>query len=352
MTSTANIMQIFLPATMTFLVGIALTPFVTHYLYKYKMWKPKGGKHALDGTPAEVFNSLHPLKEVGTPRFGGVIVWGSVLITAALLQLLWMIFPEPFDTLAFVSRNQTWVPFAALFAGAFVGFLDDLFEVQGRQGMPLRSRLTIVAFVAFLCAWWFYRKLGVEAISFPFLSHPLVLGWWFIPFFVLTALFIYAGGVIDGIDGLAGGMFSIIFAAYAGIAFFQHQYDIASLCAALTGGLMAFLWFNIPPARYYLSETGTMGLTLALTVVAFLTDTLDNGRGVTVLPIIALPLVATVLSVLLQIFGKKVLHRKILRIAPLHHHFEAIGWPAYKVTMRYWIVGIVAAIIGMSVALL
>jgi phospho-N-acetylmuramoyl-pentapeptide-transferase len=83
-----------------------------------------------------------------------------------------------------------------------------------------------------------------------------------------------------------------------------------------------------------------------------LTDTLDNGRGVTVLPIIALPLVATVLSVLLQIFGKKVLHRKILRIAPLHHHFEAIGWPAYKVTMRYWIVGIVAAIIGMSVALL
>src|SRR4029077_10449987 len=124
----------------------------------------------------------------------------------------------------------------------------------------------------------------------------------FIPFFVLVALFIYAGGVIDGIDGLAGGLFATMFSAYAGIAFFQQQLDIAALCAAVVGGLLAFLWFNVPPARFYLSETGTMGLTLLLTVVAFLTDALGHGKGITVLPIIALPLFATVASNLIQMF--------------------------------------------------
>ncbi len=347
---TVSVMQIFIPATIAFLIGIALTPFFTHFLYINKMWKPKGGKVALDGTPAEVFNQLH--EEVGVPRFGGVIVWGSVFLTAGLLQLLWIFFPSAFASLEFISRDQTWVPLGALAVGSFVGLLDDLFEIKGRQGLKLRIRLGIVAIVSLLCAWWFFEKLAVVSISFPFIGHPLELGIWFIPFFMLVALFIYAGGVIDGIDGLAGGEFSIIFAAYASIAYFQHQYDIASLCAAITGGLLAFLWFNVPPARFYLSETGTMGLTLVLTVVAFLTDVLGGGRGVTVLPIIALPLVVTVFSNLLQVFGKKALKRKILRIAPLHHHFEAIGWPSYKVTMRYWIVGVIAAIIGMAIALL
>jgi len=209
-----------------------------------------------------------------------------------------------------------------------------------------------VAATALFIGWWFYDKLDVSAITLPFVHAPLELGILFIPFFVLVALFIYAGGVIDGIDGLAGGTFATIFAAYAGIAFFQHQLDIAALAAAIAGGLLAFLWFNIPPARFYLSETGTMALTLSLTVIAFLTDTLGGGKGVSVLPIIALPLVATVLSNVVQMFGKKILGRKVLRIAPLHHHFEALGWPPHKVVMRYWVVGTIAAIIGMTIALL
>jgi phospho-N-acetylmuramoyl-pentapeptide-transferase len=352
MLHTAEIMRIFIPTTIAFLIGIGITPFLTHFLYQRKMWKPKGGKVAFDGKPAEVFNQLHQTRETGTPRFGGVIVWGSVLLTAGLLSLLSVLFPDAFSSLAFISRNQTWLPLAALVAGALVGLIDDLFEVQGKSGLKLRVRLFIVAIIALFSAIWFYHKLGVSAISFPFLSQPLELGPWFIAFFVLTALFIYAGGVIDGIDGLAGGLFSIMFAAYAGIAFFQNQLDIAALAGAIAGGLLAFVWFNIPPARFYLSETGTMGLTLALVVIAFLTDTLGHGRGITVLPVIALPLVATVISNLLQIFWKKVFRKKLLKIAPLHHHFEAIGWPAYKVTMRYWIVGVIVAIIGMSIALL
>ncbi len=344
-------MRILIPATLAFLVGIGITPFVTHILYRHQLWKKKAGKTAFDGNAALEFNRLHETREVGVPRFGGVIVWTSVLLVADLLSLLARIYPAGFANLAFISRAQTWLPLAALAVGALVGFIDDLFEVAGTSGLRLRARLLVVAAVAAFCGWWFYDKLDVHAVSFPLLHGPLELGWLFIPFFVLVALFMYAGGVIDGIDGLAGGIFATIFAAYAGIALFQNQMDLAAFCAAVVGGLLAFVWFNIPPARFYLSETGTMALTLALVVVAFLTDTLGEGRGVTVLPVIALPLVVTVLSNLLQIFGKKVLGHKILRIAPLHHHFEALGWPPYKVTMRYWIVGVVAAVIGMTIAL-
>jgi phospho-N-acetylmuramoyl-pentapeptide-transferase len=350
--TTAEAMRIFIPATVTFLIGMGITPFITHFLYKNRLWKPKAGKVALDGTPAETFNKLHEARETGTPRFGGTIVWLSVILTAALLSAMSLLSPYAFGPLAFISRGQTWVPLCALLAGSFVGLLDDLYEVQGRKGLRLRIRLGFVAIVATLCAGWFYGKLDVSSVSMPFMSHPVELGAWFIPFFVLVALFIYAGGVIDGIDGLAGGIFATIFAAYAGIAFFQNQMDLAALCGSIFGGLLAFLWFNIPPARFYLSETGTMGLTLALTVVAFLTDALPHGKGVMVLPIIGFLLVITVLSNVVQILGKRVFHVKVLRIAPLHHHFEALGWPPYKVTMRYWVVGVLFAIIGMSLALL
>lgn len=348
----SDLLLVFIPAALAFVVGMLLTPFLTNILYAKKMWKQKAGKVALDGTEAAVFNQLHADKEVGTPRFGGVVVWASVLIVADLLALLARLNPEAFYDLAFISRAQTWVPLAAFAAGAFVGFLDDLFEVLERKGLKLRIRLLVVAAVSGACAWWFYDKLDVSSITVLFVPTPVELGILFIPFFVLVALFIYAGGVIDGLDGLAGGVFASIFAAYGAVAFFQNQLDIAGLCAAIAGGLLAFLWFNIPPARFYLSETGTMALTMALTVVAFLTDTLGEGRGLTVLPIIALPLVATVVSNVLQIFWKRAFGKKLLRIAPLHHHFEAIGWPAYKVVMRYWVVATVAAIIGISVAML
>lgn len=348
---TLEVMRIFVPATLAFLIGVLITPILTHYLYKYKMWKPKGGKVAMDGTTAVEFNRLHEHKEVGTPRFGGVVVWASVLLTADLLAIAARLMPDMFSSLAFISRSQTWIPMAAMALGALVGFADDLFEVSGRQGIRVRVRLAFVAVVAFLCAWWFYDKLDISSVTIPFMALPLELGVLFVPFFVLVALFIYAGGVIDGLDGLSGGVFASIFSAYAGIAFFHGQYDVAAFCAALTGGLLAFLWFNIPPARFYLSETGSMALTIAITVIAFLTDVKGGGRGISVLPIIALPLVATVASNVVQILGKKILGRKIFRIAPLHHHFEAIGWPAYKVTMRYWVVSVVCAILGLALAL-
>lgn len=347
-----EIVKVLTPATLAFILGILITPGITNILYSRKMWKKRAGKVALDGSSAELFNELHKEKEVGTPRFGGLVVWGGVLMTSAILFLLSRLTDVTlFDTLSFVSRGQTWIPLAALILGATVGFIDDLFEVQGgRGGLSLSKRLAVVALTSASCAYWFYVKLEVSSIMIPFYG-PFELGILFIPLFIFVALSVYAGGVIDGIDGLAGGVFASIFAAYAGIAFFQSQIDLAALCATIVGALLAFLWFNIPPARFYLSEIGTMGLTLALTVVAFLTDTLGEGFGVSVLPIVAFLLVVTVLSNLLQIFWKKVFKRKLFRVAPLHHHFEALGWPSYKVTMRYWVVSIIVAILGLSVAL-
>ena len=158
---------------------------------------------------------------------------------------------------------------------------------------------------------------------------------------------LFSSSVIDGLDGLAGGVMAIIFGAYAGIAFFQNQIDLAAFSAVVAGSILAFLWFNIPPARFYMSETGILSLTTTLTILAFLT------KSVVVLPLVALPLFATVASNIIQLGSKKFRHgKKIFLVAPLHHHFEARGWPPAKVVMRYWVIGVIAAVIGMIITLI
>ena len=352
-----NLIKVFSPAAISFIVGILLTPLWTAYLYKNEMWKKKAGKVSLEGGETPIFNSLHKTKEVGTPRLGGVIIWVSAFITVSLLWFASHLLPfEIFDKLEFLSRSQTWIPFFALLLGAMVGFVDDMYEIKGggsnkAGGLSLRKRLFTVSLIGLFSALWFYFKLDVNSIGMVF-SNPINLGIVFIPFFVLVMLFMYSGGIIDGIDGLAGGVFAIMFTGYGMIAFFQNQIDIAALCATIVGGLLAFLWFNIPPARFYMSETGSMALTVTLSIVAFMTDTLGGGHGVSALLIIGAPLVITSLSVILQQISKRVRHKKIFLVAPLHHHFEAIGWPAYKVTMRYWVMSIVLCIIGVIFALL
>ncbi len=283
---------------------------------------------------------------------GGIVVWAATLITALVFMALATAFGEPFLSLDFVNRGQTWLPLFALIVGALVGLLDDILEVtKSSGGLSLRYRLVLVALLAGFSGWWFYAKLGVDSVGVPFVG-ALPLGAFFIPFFILVTLALYAGGVIDGIDGLAGGIFAFIFMAYAAIAFAQDQVSLAAFAATVAGALFAFLWFNIPPARFYLSETGTMALTVALAITAFSADVLGDGVGVAVLPIIALPLTVTVATSLMQVVAKKVFNKKIFRIAPIHHHFEALGWPAYKVTMRYWVISIIAGIFGIALALL
>lgn len=352
-----DIIKVLLPSTVAFLIGILFTPFLTAFLYKYKMWKKKAGKIQSDGSATPIFNELHKAKEVGTPRMGGIVIWAS----AATVALgIWIIAhltgSDLFTKLDFISRNQTWLPFSVLIIGAFVGLVDDYLEIKGSHdhiagGLSLKKRLLIVGCISLAAGTWFYIKLGVHSIGLPE-GASLDIGPLFIPFFIIVTLALYSGGVIDGIDGLAGGVFSTMFAAYGAIAFFHHQTDLAAFCAVMTGSILAFLWFNIPPARYYMSETGSMALTITLAVVAFMTDTLGKGYGIILLPIIALPLLVTTLSVIIQQLSKKFRKKKVFLVAPIHHHFEAIGWPAYKVTMRYWVLAVIMATLGLILALI
>ncbi len=347
----APIIKVLIPATLSFVIGILITPLVTHFLYKYKVWKKTGGKQTMYGTGAEEFNKLKGAGETKTPRMGGIVIWGSVLLTVTIIFILQLIFPTSlFTELNFLSRSQTLIPLAALIIGAGLGLINDLYDVtRGGAGMRLRLRLGLITILATAIGWWFYDKLDVVNIGVPF-GGDIYLGVLIIPFFVLLTIGLYASGVIDGIDGLSGGVFASVFISYAGVAVIQEQFDIAAFSATIAGAILAFLWFNIPPARFWMTETGTMPLTLALAVIVMLTDTLGEGYGVSLLLIIGLPLVATVISNVLQITYRKATGQKLFRIAPLHHHLEAIGWPSYKVTMRYWIISIICAITGIIIA--
>lgn len=348
-----NVLKVFLPALSAFVVGIAVTPVVTHYLYKYRAWKKRGGKRALDGTEAVEFGKIHAAQETKTPRMGGIVIWVSTLSVVAAFWLLALVFPSEFtEKLDFLSRDQTWIPLLAFIIGSGVGLMNDILDVttEDARGISLTTRLSVLGLVSLFIGWWFYAKLEVTALGIPF-GEPLEIGWLVVPLFMVVAFFIYASGVIDGIDGLSGGVFASVFAAYAGVAFFQEQYNLAALAATISGATLAFLWFNIPPARFWMTETGTMGLTFALAVVAFMTDDLGGGHGLLALPVIGALLIATVLSNLIQIGSKKFRGKKVFKVAPLHHHFEAIGWPSYKVTMRYWVLSLMFAVLGVAFAL-
>ncbi|MCA9355738.1 hypothetical protein KC865_04330 [Candidatus Kaiserbacteria bacterium] len=347
----STLLNILIPALISFAVGIIITPVVTHFLYKFKVWKKQGGKLALGGREAVEFNRLKGDEETKTPRMGGIVIWGSVLLTLLITTFISTLFPgtslAEFD---YLSRSQTLIPVVMLIAGALIGFLNDFYDVtHGGKGLRLSVRLLIVTILSGYVGWWFFHKLGVTGVNIPF-DGTLELGFLIIPFFILLTLTLYASGIIDGIDGLSGGVFAAIFTAYAGIAVIQSQFQLAVFCATVVGGIMAFLWFNVPPARFWMTETGSMALTLSLAAVVFMTDKLGDGNGIALLLIVGLPLVVTVASSVIQVIYRKMTGEKLFRIAPLHHHFEAIGWPSTKVTMRYWIISIFCAVIGVIIA--
>jgi phospho-N-acetylmuramoyl-pentapeptide-transferase len=345
------LLSIFTPAIIAFVIGILITPIVTHYLYEHRVWKKQGGKTALGGKVAEIFNELKGGDETKTPRMGGIVIWSSSLITTALAYILALLYPQSiFAEFDFFSRSQTLIPLGALLIGAGIGFLNDFYDIAHEgKGLNLKIRLTLITTLSGMLAWWFYAKLGVTSVSVPF-GGMLEIGIMIVPFFIFLTLALYASGVIDGIDGLSGGVFVSVFSAYAGIALVQEQYNLAAFCGVVAGSILAFLWFNIPPARFWMTETGSMALTLCLATVAFMTDALVDGHGISLLLIVGLPLVITVLSNVIQISYRKFTGKKFFKIAPIHHHFEAIGWPSYKVTMRYWIISAMCGLVGVALA--
>jgi phospho-N-acetylmuramoyl-pentapeptide-transferase len=346
-----DVIKIFTLGTIGFILAFLFTPALTAFLYRKKLWRKEVRDKSIDSKELTVFKKFHSEGEVNVPRFGGLLIWVTTFILVLIFFGLsrvsnnfWL------DKLNFLSRSQTWLPLFALVSAALLGLVDDYLQVSGKGkyiggGLSLKKRLGVVALIGLIGALWFYFKLDWRTLHIPGVGD-FRLGIWYIPFFVLVEMATYSGGVIDGLDGLAGGTFASIFGAYGLIALARNQIDLAAFCTVILGTILAFLWFNIPPARFYMGETGILGLTSALTVVAFLTD------SVLVLPIIGFLLVIESASVIIQLLSKKYLKKKFFLAAPIHHHFEAKGWPHYKVTMRFWIVGIVMAIIGVAIRLL
>lgn len=345
-----NIIKVLTAGSSAFILAFFSAPLLINFLYKHKLWRHNVRSKSIDGKDLPIFKKFHSQGEVHVPRFGGLLIW----VTALFLSYLFFFLSKTnfwfFEKLNFLSRSQTWLLLFSLVAGSLVGLLDDVLQVKGRGryiggGLSLRYRLGLVSLIGLIGGWWFYYKLGWHTLHIPG-GGDLSLGIWYIPFFIIVMLATYSGGVIDGLDGLSGGAFASIFGSFAVIALLRGQVDTAAFCAVILGSVLAFLWFNIPPARFYMGETGIMGLCAALTVVAFLT------KSVVVLPIIAFLLVIESGSVILQLLSKKFRHKKIFLAAPIHYHFEAKGWPSYKVTMRFWIIGIIVAIIGVIIRML
>ncbi len=333
---TNTVAWILLLGCLSFVLSMLITPLYTAMAYRGRWWK-KPRETTLTGEVAKVFTKLHAGKHKRLiPTMAGIIFVLSVGLTTLLFNL---------------SRSETWLPLAAFAGAGMVGLLDDAINIRGSgkgtAGLPSKFKLLLTTLIALIGGWFFYFKLEVTSVHIPWFGQ-LSIGWLIIPLFVLVVVATAnAVNISDGLDGLAGGLAAIAFSVYAVIAFIEHRYGVAGFCMAVVGALLSYTWFNIYPARFFMGDVGSFALGTALGVVAMLTDT------VVLLPIIGVVFVAEAGSVILQIISKKLRNgKKIFRIAPIHHHFEAVGWPEAKVTMRFWIIGQVAGILGLVLFLL
>lgn len=332
-------------ATISTLLAFAWTPLLTHVLYKYKM-----GKSIRSAVNAPMFAKMHA-KKAGVPTMGGLLMWVTPLAVAMLFYAVHVLAPNSFfGELNFLSRAQTWLPLAALVAAGLLGLVDDFLNVRGigpaGGGIHIRHRLLLYTAIAAIGAWWFYVKLDWNSIHIPFVGDATI-GWWYIPIFIaVIVLTSFSVNQTDGLDGLAGGTLASAFGAYAVIALIQGQVDLAALCAVIMGALVTFLWFNIFPARFIMGDTGAMSLGVTLAIVAMLTD------SAALLPIIGIVFVVEAVTTGIQLVSKRLFGRKVFLIAPIHHHYEAKGWPEPKVVMRFWVISWIGAGLGIMIALL
>ncbi len=316
-----------------FFLSMLLTPIYTTLAYQYEWWK-KARTDAVTGEKASVYQSLHGAKHRRLiPTMAGTIFVVAVALVTISGNL---------------SREETYLPLAAMVGAGLIGLIDDVLNIKstgGIAGLRAKLKMAMIVTVALVGGWWFYDKLDVNSIHIPFVDAPLMLGWLIIPLFVLVVVSTAnAVNITDGLDGLAGGLAAIAFAMYAIIAFLEGRFGIAGFCLTIVGALLSYTWFNIYPARFFMGDVGSFALGTALGVVAMLTDT------VLILPIIGLVFVVEAGSSMMQILSKKLRRgRKIFRIAPIHHHFEALGWEETKVTMRFWVIGQVFGVIGLIV---
>ncbi len=341
-----EIVRVLLLSAVAFVVAFAWAPLLIGFLQKWKM-----GKVIRTEIDAPIFAKLHEKKR-GTPTMGGFLIWGTVFVLAVVFYYVAPILPEGsvWARLNFLSRSETLLPLGALVASAMVGFVDDYFNVRGigpkGGGLRMRHRLLIYTAIAVVGAWWFRVKLDWDLLHMPFVGD-FNIGLWYVPFFILVIVATaFSVNESDGLDGLAGGTLLTSFGAYAVIAFAQGRYDLAVFCGVILGALLAFLWFNIHPARFFMGDTGAMSLGVTLGIVAMLTN------SAIFLPIIGFVFVIESLSVLAQMGARKFFHKRLFKSSPIHHHLEAIGWPEPQIVMRMWVISMISAAVGVSLVLL
>lgn len=334
--------RILLVAMTAFAAVLAVTPFWYSFLRRERF-----GKQIRESADTPVFHKFHERK-AGTPTAGGVIIWATVLGLALVFWLLDALFKGPWVQLNFVNRAETYLPLAALLIAGALGFADDWLGIKriggaSGGGIKVRHKLMLYAAIAAMGAWWFYFRLEWDVLSVPFLGN-IAIGWWYVPLFMfIIVASAFSANETDGLDGLLGGVSLFAFCALVTVAFVLHRYDLAAFGAAMIGALLAFLWHNIHPAKFFMGDTGSMSLGITIGVISMLTNT------TLLLPFFAVIFVVESLSVILQLISKKFLGRKLFLSTPIHHHFEALGWPESQVTMRFWIISAVFCALGLVI---
>ncbi|MBI2024556.1 MAG: phospho-N-acetylmuramoyl-pentapeptide-transferase [Candidatus Harrisonbacteria bacterium] len=324
-----------------FLVAFAITPIISKLLFKFN-----AVKQIRTSESAPVFSQLHS-KKAGTPTMGGLIIWLTVLGIALFFLVMHLLFDGTWTFLNFVDRAQTYLPIAAMLIAGVLGLADDVLGVlkigPNGGGLKISQKLIMYLLFAIVGALWFFYRLDWNVLSIPFVGS-VSIGWLYIPFFIfILVASAFSANETDGLDGLAGGVLLFAFVALTVVAFAIGRYDLATFGGVTIGALLAFLWFNIFPARFFMGDTGSMSLGVTMGVIAMLTNT------TLLLPFFASILVIESLSVIIQVVSKKLRGKKVFLSAPIHHHFEALGWPETKVTMRFWIVSVIFTALGLII---
>ena len=275
----------------------------------------------------------HYVKE-GTPTMGGLLI---VVVVLAIFFFL----REP--------GPDTFAPLAALAGVGALGAFDDYLNARTGEGIRARQKLIWLTVVAFFAAWQIQDTYDITAIAVPF-AGPVLIDQWLYVLFGAFAIIAASNGVnlTDGLDGLSGGTVAIAFVAYMFIALLNQptQTDLALLCALIIGALLGFLWFNVHPAQIFIGDSGALSLGATLAVTALITG------QILVLPLIGIIFVVETGSVILQVAYFRVTGgKRLFRMSPIHHHFELGGWDEEKITIRFWIVGILAALLGVTLFL-
>mgnify|MGYP000383178384 CR=1 FL=1 len=272
----------------------------------------------------------HYVKE-GTPTMGGLLIVVVVLGIYFFLR-------EP--------DAATFAPLAALAGVGLLGAFDDYLNARTGEGIKARQKLAWLTVVAFVAAWQIQQTYAITAIAVPFVGAVHIEPWLYV-LFAAFAIVAAANGVnlTDGLDGLSGGTVAIAFVAFMLIALLNAptQTNLALLCALIIGALLGFLWFNVHPAQIFIGDSGALSLGATLAVTALITG------QILVLPLIGIIFVVETGSVILQVaYFKLTGGKRLFRMSPLHHHFELGGWNEEKITIRFWIVGILAALLGVT----